>query len=142
MGDFHREPRPGKGYIRILKLKTPSTDRLKEKQTRSIFFLKLKAPQCKANGLFATTLSSHNKLHWPLKLSISIVFIYLEIYNRRKRNRMLTQYWHIHVSHEHGNLFSVGSFICQTGFKTIDCLLSLQRNKITDLNIKIKSTIL
>lgn len=37
MGDFHREPRPGKGYIRILKLKTPSTDRLKEKQTRSIF---------------------------------------------------------------------------------------------------------
>lgn len=114
-----------------------------ERKTDSLnFFLKLKAPQCKANGLFATTLSSHNKLHWPLKLSISIVFIYLEIYNRRKRNRMLTQYWHIHVSHEHGNLFSVGSFICQTGFKTIDCLLSLQRNKITDLNIKIKSTIL
>lgn len=42
MGDFHREPRPGKGYIRILKLKTPSTDRLKEKQTRSIFFSNLK----------------------------------------------------------------------------------------------------
>lgn len=41
-----------------------------ERKTDSLnFFLKLKAPQCKANGLFATTLSSHNKLHWPLKLS-------------------------------------------------------------------------
>lgn len=107
MGDFHREPRPGKGYIRILKLKTPSTDRLKEKQTRSIFFLKLKAPQCKANGLFATTLSSHNKLHWPLKLSISIVFIYLEIYNRRKRNRMLTQYWHTFTFHTNMGICSL-----------------------------------